>query len=428
MALIKCSECGKEISDKAKTCVSCGNPINVKKVKKCSECGQTIDKKDSICKKCGNPIKKKKKNIKSIIFIIIGALILTFLTGIVSSYILAINIEITLFVIGLALGLYFTIVFSIMYIKKLKKSKKKFNIFTIFSIASILLFSICLFVILQDIGFSSMFERMKIDDNIVIHVFYSGEEEAEKLFDYIQDTFPAMFILEKHDISYEEEKQLMAQVAEYFELNSENIDEPFTVINANYVLGFNEKTKKRLLKITEKEFEIYSSDYLTGEEIAYYNVVDKIRRGKNVLKPEIDNRTPKQKLIDYLVDHQRATYSNNKCNWTFTVYGLNDTFYYTLDFSNKKFVYKSYINGQSYYEYDYGSDTGYSKDVSTVGWTVTTKVNVTFDDKARTYEYKWNSSMKNMDSVAKTMASQVNDLRNDLKRYCDELEIDISDL
>lgn len=29
MALIKCEECGKEISDKAKTCVNCGCPVNV---------------------------------------------------------------------------------------------------------------------------------------------------------------------------------------------------------------------------------------------------------------------------------------------------------------------------------------------------------------------------------------------------------------
>lgn len=29
MALIKCSECGKEISDKAASCPNCGNPINV---------------------------------------------------------------------------------------------------------------------------------------------------------------------------------------------------------------------------------------------------------------------------------------------------------------------------------------------------------------------------------------------------------------
>lgn len=33
MALIKCSECGKEISDKAKVCVNCGNPIFQEKVK-----------------------------------------------------------------------------------------------------------------------------------------------------------------------------------------------------------------------------------------------------------------------------------------------------------------------------------------------------------------------------------------------------------
>lgn len=32
MALIKCSECGKEISDKANTCVNCGCPINNDKV------------------------------------------------------------------------------------------------------------------------------------------------------------------------------------------------------------------------------------------------------------------------------------------------------------------------------------------------------------------------------------------------------------
>lgn len=28
MALIRCKECGREISDKAITCPSCGNPIN----------------------------------------------------------------------------------------------------------------------------------------------------------------------------------------------------------------------------------------------------------------------------------------------------------------------------------------------------------------------------------------------------------------
>lgn len=31
MALIKCPECGKEISDNARKCPNCGNPMYVKK-------------------------------------------------------------------------------------------------------------------------------------------------------------------------------------------------------------------------------------------------------------------------------------------------------------------------------------------------------------------------------------------------------------
>ena len=52
MSLIKCSECGKEISDKAKTCIHCGNPIYKEKVqtmkkKKLEELTQ--EEKDKIC-------------------------------------------------------------------------------------------------------------------------------------------------------------------------------------------------------------------------------------------------------------------------------------------------------------------------------------------------------------------------------------------
>ena len=31
MAMIKCSECGEEVSDKASTCVHCGNPLKNRK-------------------------------------------------------------------------------------------------------------------------------------------------------------------------------------------------------------------------------------------------------------------------------------------------------------------------------------------------------------------------------------------------------------
>lgn len=42
MALIKCAECGKNISDKAKTCIHCGNPI--KKEKKKEEIKKVVSK------------------------------------------------------------------------------------------------------------------------------------------------------------------------------------------------------------------------------------------------------------------------------------------------------------------------------------------------------------------------------------------------
>ena len=51
MALIKCKECGKEISDKSKTCIYCGNPIA--KIIHCKECGKEIEANDNRCPNCG---------------------------------------------------------------------------------------------------------------------------------------------------------------------------------------------------------------------------------------------------------------------------------------------------------------------------------------------------------------------------------------
>lgn len=54
MALIKCKECNKEISDKANACIHCGSPITKKK----------------ICKECGNIIKKDEKNVASVVILL----------------------------------------------------------------------------------------------------------------------------------------------------------------------------------------------------------------------------------------------------------------------------------------------------------------------------------------------------------------------
>ena len=53
MALVKCYECGAEISSIATHCPKCGAPQ--KKTKKCYECGAEIAENLQICPECGAP-------------------------------------------------------------------------------------------------------------------------------------------------------------------------------------------------------------------------------------------------------------------------------------------------------------------------------------------------------------------------------------
>ena len=96
MTLIKCSDCGKEISDTSKTCIHCGCPI-VKKVK-CSECGQEMFETERVCSNCGNKmggtisinvnnIDVKKINFHDKKTIIFGAGVLILITIIVVVFI-----------------------------------------------------------------------------------------------------------------------------------------------------------------------------------------------------------------------------------------------------------------------------------------------------------------------------------------------------
>ena len=66
MALIKCSECGGEISDKAKKCIHCGKVFveetPVKEEIKCSECGEILTETAEICPNCGCPVEKFKND------------------------------------------------------------------------------------------------------------------------------------------------------------------------------------------------------------------------------------------------------------------------------------------------------------------------------------------------------------------------------
>ncbi|MEG0857924.1 MAG: zinc ribbon domain-containing protein, partial [Terrisporobacter sp.] len=65
MAIIKCEQCQREISDKAKKCIHCGK-VFVEEVEdiKCSECDTILSKEDEICPNCGCPVEYESKEIK----------------------------------------------------------------------------------------------------------------------------------------------------------------------------------------------------------------------------------------------------------------------------------------------------------------------------------------------------------------------------
>ena len=56
MALIKCPECGHDMSDKAAQCPHCGFSVGEKKF--CSFCGEKIDKECIVCPKCGRQVQE----------------------------------------------------------------------------------------------------------------------------------------------------------------------------------------------------------------------------------------------------------------------------------------------------------------------------------------------------------------------------------
>ena len=56
MALIKCTECGKQISSRAEKCPNCGCPIKKELPKLiCPECGKEVSENDTKCTICGCP-------------------------------------------------------------------------------------------------------------------------------------------------------------------------------------------------------------------------------------------------------------------------------------------------------------------------------------------------------------------------------------
>ena len=61
MAIIKCPECGNQVSDKAPVCPNCGVEI-ADKVTKCPDCGEVYFSADSMCPHCYRPTTKKTES------------------------------------------------------------------------------------------------------------------------------------------------------------------------------------------------------------------------------------------------------------------------------------------------------------------------------------------------------------------------------
>lgn len=62
MALIKCGNCGKDISNKAQFCVHCGYSLDTIK---CEDCGQALPANAQFCMNCGCPVESKEVPVKS---------------------------------------------------------------------------------------------------------------------------------------------------------------------------------------------------------------------------------------------------------------------------------------------------------------------------------------------------------------------------
>ncbi len=87
MAIINCSECGNQISDKAKKCIHCGKVFeeNTTELNEiiCEECGNTIPESSKECPNCGCPVSSKPKfefkltkKVKIILCSIIGVIVI----------------------------------------------------------------------------------------------------------------------------------------------------------------------------------------------------------------------------------------------------------------------------------------------------------------------------------------------------------------
>lgn len=64
MGLMKCPDCGREISENAKQCPFCGSPFENENLMSCPSCGHSVSKKANACPNCGHPFNNQTIKVR----------------------------------------------------------------------------------------------------------------------------------------------------------------------------------------------------------------------------------------------------------------------------------------------------------------------------------------------------------------------------
>lgn len=337
MALIKCEECGKEISDRAARCPQCGCPVEIEK----------NPKKEPI---------KKETNTEN-------------------------------------------------QTTTEKKTNSKWIPIAIFAGICVLL----LFMIIIINKTSNDSENQNTSKDVVVD-FYYGEgcthcDDFLKYYRSLDDKIKSKVTFNKYEVwSNERNAKKMEDVIK--KLNIETPGFPLVVINQkDYFIGYDNETAKN-----------------------FYNKLIEYLNNEDETESFEDTRTPREKLIDHYKNvGKNMSCTSNQCTEIFTV--ANTSTYYKLDFDAKKYSTETHIYGTNYNEYDFGNETGYSKVVSTVGWTTTTEVTVVFNPSENTYTWNCNSDLPTYcETTGADIAKQIDNLRTQLLEDCAEAGISCKDL
>jgi len=463
MALIKCPECGKEISDKAPKCIHCGYPLNKKEESK----KDNSKKEKQIIKETNNQldgltsawliiatliclgiaciqlvapfifhletstifIGSTAINTKvDILFISVVLLAIAYLNIILSknklSMIFFYIINALIAVLSILRGLNIipliyiacvilnTIITTFAVRGRLKDDYKISPISIIIAIIGIILSFVASVLVYKEIEINSR------DRSVHVAVFYYDNcKYCNDFFQYVEDV-DTFIHLKKLDATDPNTYGLLKSIAKDFGVKEEDIAYPFIVINNTYFIGYSDDNKKDIDKWIHSISDKGSS----------YDFVEKYSNEHQISPAVPASASPKEKLIAYLKDKEKANCTNSKCTYSFSVHTLNNdhTTIYTVDFDKKTFRTDSNIDGPQYEIYNYGKDNGSAYMESNTGFHVEVNVNVTFTKDE--YKYTWKGTIKGLDQTAEMMADQVNDRRNEFFKWCNELNINPKDI